>query len=333
MKKYIERYIYDVTRRLPKDIQSDIEKELNSNIYDMLPENPTEEDIDNVLHNLGHPRVIANGYKENKNYVISPTYYDDYIRILKVVAIIVGVITVFFASIDIITNINEPSILDSILYIFSRLIGDTISSLVFVFFIVTVIFWIIDKENVKNKKDDWKIKELPDLPSPTSTKISRTSGMVGLIFYSIFSVIFIVILLEYIPVIGWYENDTLVAKIFNQTITDKFIIPFIISAILGFVVHITKIYEGEWKLNVAIYYTVSSVFSVTIGLIFINFPGLLNNQFITKIATQLDINVIEVNDAISTGLTVITVIIIILTFIDLISIWYKTLKPKKVLFK
>jgi len=330
MKKYIERYIYDVTRRLPKDIQEDVKKELNSNIYDMLPESPTNEDIDRVLHELGSPREIANNYKEKKQYVISPLYYDDYIRILKLVAIIVGSITLFFAAIDIIFDMNEQSILASIAYIIGRLIGDTVNSLIWAFFIVTIIFWIIGHENTKEKKDnDWKIKDLPDLPSPKTTKISKSSSVAGLIFYTIFSVIFIVILLEYIPVIGYYENQILIAPTFNQSVTDQFIIPFIVSAIIGFGVHILQIYVGEWNLKVAIFYTISSIIGVSIGLTFINQADLITNGFISSMADLFDITTLEFSNDIDTGIRVCTVIVIIVTIIDLISIWFKTLKPKQ----
>ena len=154
MKKYIERYIFDVTRRLPKDIQEEVEKELNSNIYDMLPENPTEEDIDQVLHELGNPRKIANNYKEDKRYVISPLYYDDYIRVLKLVAIIVGIISLVIGAIDSIIGVNEPTILESIGYVISRIVGDFISSMVSVFLFRNLEYFglLIIIQLVKNQK-------------------------------------------------------------------------------------------------------------------------------------------------------------------------------------
>ncbi|MFP4478032.1 MAG: HAAS signaling domain-containing protein [bacterium] len=329
MKKYIERYIYDVTRRLPKEIQEEVKNELEANIYDMLPEKPTDEDINRVLHELGSPRKIANNYKDRKEYVISPLYYDDYIRVLKLVAIIVGSIALFFAAVDIVINMDEPNILASLGYIFSRLIGNTINSLIWVFFIVTIIFWIIDHENVNNKDTEWKLKDLPDLPSPATTKISKAGAIVSLIFYSIFSLIFIIILLEYVPIIGYYENGELIAPFFNQTVTDKFIIPFIISAIIGFGVHLLQVYEGEWKLNVAIYYTISTFISVSIGLTFINQANLITHGFISSMAALFDLSFAKFQSGIETGKTVITVIVVIVTIIDLISIWFKTLKPKQ----
>lgn len=39
MNNLIERYVYDVTRRLPEKDRDEVSSELKSNIYDMLPEN------------------------------------------------------------------------------------------------------------------------------------------------------------------------------------------------------------------------------------------------------------------------------------------------------
>ena len=45
----IERYVYDVARRLPEKDREDVKKELRANIYDMLPENANDEAIKKVL--------------------------------------------------------------------------------------------------------------------------------------------------------------------------------------------------------------------------------------------------------------------------------------------
>lgn len=87
MKKIIERYIYAVTKRLPERMRDEVKEELNANIHDMLPKNPTDQDIDELLHKLGHPRELARNYHGEDRYVISPLFYDDYIQVLKIVSI------------------------------------------------------------------------------------------------------------------------------------------------------------------------------------------------------------------------------------------------------
>ncbi len=59
----VERYVYDVTRRLPEAQRKDIELELRGLIEDMLDEyvqdrDVTESDVEEVLFELGHPRSL-----------------------------------------------------------------------------------------------------------------------------------------------------------------------------------------------------------------------------------------------------------------------------------
>lgn len=328
MKKFIERYIYDVTRRLPKENQEEVKAELSANIYDMLPENPSEEDISKVLHELGHPREIANNYKEQKRYLISPLYYDDYIRVLKIVLIIAGVVSLVVTSIDSIIDANHESVFEAIGYLIGRTIGEFISTIISMFAIVTVIFWLIEKNSIYIKPNEWKLKDLPDLPEPKKTNISKTNTMVSLIFHVIFSVIFIIVLTRYIPVIAWYENDVLIKPVLNENVTDQFIVFFIISAVIGLVSHLVRLYIGQWQVKVAICYTASAIIALMIGLLFINHPDLISSGFITKLASVMDQSTTYISNGIRNIVIVVTVIAVIGTIIDLISIWLKTIKPK-----
>lgn len=329
MKKFIERYIFDVTRRLPKENQEEVKAELTANIYDMLPKNPTDEDIDQVLHELGHPREIANNYKEQKKYLISPLYYDDYIRVLKIVFIIAGVVSLVLTSIDAIIDVSSTSILEAFGYVISKTIGQLISTLISMFAFVTLIFWMIEKNNIHVKPNEWKLKDLPDLPEPKKTNISKTSTMVSLIFHVIFSVIFIVFLLRYVSVSGWYENEILIAPIFNKNVTDQFIVFFIISAIVGFISHLVQLYVGQWQVKVAVCYTAGVIISLVIGLLFINQPDLISYSFFVKLSSVMDQNVEYLRNGLKNILVWVSVIVVVIAITDLISIWLKTIKPKE----
>ena len=329
MKNFIERYIYDVIRRLPKENQEEVRAELNANIYDMLPDDPKEEDIDHVLHELGHPREIANNYKEQKRYLISPLYYDDYLRVLKIVFIIAGVVSLVITSIDAIIDVNHASIFEAMGYVISQIVGELVSTLISMFALVTIIFVLIERNNINIKPNEWKLKDLPDLPEPKKTNIPKANAMVSLVFHVIFSVIFIIVLLRYIPKIGWYNEGGFVAPFFNQHVTDPFIVFFIISFIIGFIMHLVQLYVGQWQVKVAVCYTANAIISVTIGLLFINQPNLISFAFINELATVMEQDVSFIQNGLRNILVWITVIVIVVTGIDLVSIWLKTLKPKE----
>ena len=77
---WIERYVYDVARRLPEKDREEVKKELRANIYDMLPENAGNEQVKKVLYELGSPASLAEKYRQKPRYLISPAYYDEYVR-------------------------------------------------------------------------------------------------------------------------------------------------------------------------------------------------------------------------------------------------------------
>lgn len=98
--KLIEIYIQEVTRRLPEKLRADIALELRSTIEDMLPDHYNEQDVKEVLNQLGSPVVLANGYKDQPMHLIGPRYFDVYMSLLKMIVPIATVI----ACITIITQ-------------------------------------------------------------------------------------------------------------------------------------------------------------------------------------------------------------------------------------
>ena len=80
----IDKYIQEVTRRLPEKNRKDIALELRSTIEDMLPKQYSEEEVKEVLKELGNPAILANGYNDRPMYLIGPRYYEMYIIILKI---------------------------------------------------------------------------------------------------------------------------------------------------------------------------------------------------------------------------------------------------------
>ncbi len=90
----IDVYIHEVTRRLPEKSREDIALELRSTIEDMLPDDYTEKDVEEVLSKLGNPAVLASNYSEKPMHLIGPRYFDVYVTLLKmIIPIAVGYIS------------------------------------------------------------------------------------------------------------------------------------------------------------------------------------------------------------------------------------------------
>ena len=89
----IEIYIQEVSRRLPEKMRKDIALELRSTIEDMLPAHYNEEDVKDVLNQLGNPAKLANAYKDQPMHLIGPRYFDVYVSLLKMIIPIAAVIS------------------------------------------------------------------------------------------------------------------------------------------------------------------------------------------------------------------------------------------------
>ena len=92
----IERYIYAVTKQLPKKNREDVSMELRGLIDDMLSERcagePTEQDVRDVLTELGTPLELYAKYDEDADKcLIGQPYYSSYKLAMKaILAAIIG---------------------------------------------------------------------------------------------------------------------------------------------------------------------------------------------------------------------------------------------------
>ncbi len=329
MKNIIERYVYDVMRRLPEESKSEVEKELTANIEDMLGEDHSEENIEKVLLMLGEPRLLATKYRTKERYLISPAYFDDYIRVLKIVMIIFVSISLVFGSIDLALNLNVETPWQMVGEVFSKLFSDSLNSLLMAFAWVTVIFFIIERAEEKKDFRKWKLSNLPELPKKNSPKINRTGAVVGLIIETIFAMIFILLLVNYLDVIGIYEGSTMVAPTFTKEIVEAFIPVLIISVALSIVVSTLKALYGVWNIRLTVIYTASKIFSTVVTIIFLSYPNLFNILMFEKLAEYFSVSTNQVADNFATGIRAFSIFLGIVVSLDLITTWVKTYKGKK----
>jgi len=331
MKEYLARYVHAVTKRLPENMRAEVKEELEANIKDMLPEKYNEDDLETVLRKLGHPRELANNYRTKQRYVISPLYYDDYIYTLKIVAIILGTISLVFGSIDAVIQSQSLGIMETIELIFEKIIGGVGQAILQAFTWVTIVFWAIDYASINaKKKTEWKLSDLPDLPKPNVAKIGRTGTVIGLIIGTVFHVSFIVILMRYIDVIAIYVDEVRIVGIFNEATVTPFIPYFIISTVIMVIAGLFKLSFGQWNIQVTTLYTAYEILSTVLFLIFINNAMLINMDAIDYVANLTGFTFNQVKGGIDQGILWITIVSSVAVGIDLVSTWIKTLMKKPI---
>ncbi|WP_226658832.1 HAAS signaling domain-containing protein [Guptibacillus hwajinpoensis] len=169
----IEVYIGEVTRRLPESNREDIALELRSSIGDMLPENPSEEDVKSVLNELGSPVQMANGFRDWPMYLIGPQYFEHYVKLLKIVLPIALTVTfILFMT----ANVIDYNGTETIGAVFFYLLGDAISGLWNTFiqtlFWITLVFVVLERTDLKMTDifSTWSADELTKMTAPPKKK-------------------------------------------------------------------------------------------------------------------------------------------------------------------
>lgn len=329
MRNMIERYVYAVMKRLPNENKEEIERELYANIDDMLGDDHSEVHIESVLLALGEPRKLALQYKTKNRYLISPLYFDDYVRVLKLVMIIFLVVSLVFNAIDLAINYEVSSFTGLFTQVFTTIFDGIFTAALQAFAWVTVVFFIIERAEEKSIRKAWKPSNLPEIPKNNDIEIKRSNAVAGLVVETIFSVIFIILLISYLDKIGIYENFVMVAPLFDNDIVRAFT-PILIASIIGsLVVSIFKVFYAKWNLQMKIIYTLGKIFSVVVFIVFINYPNLFNILMFEKIAAYLNMSTSAVINHFNTGIHGFSVFLAIVVGIDLIVTWLKNVKIKE----
>lgn len=163
----IDRYVYDVVRRLPERQRIEIDKELRGLIADMLMTRalpPTPHAINTVLMELGDPARLADNYRGSGRYLIGPSYFDKYVTLLKTVtgAVFIGLSAAVIASF-----LSKPP--ENILVALYQYAGSIVSAMLQIFAWITGGFALAEYNSGGEPKEqspsDWTPADLPDLPT------------------------------------------------------------------------------------------------------------------------------------------------------------------------
>jgi hypothetical protein len=327
----IDRYVYAVTRGLPKKQREDIEKELRTLIDDMLEQyqgdEPYVNKVERVLIGLGDPELLADSYRESKRYLIGPQNFDNYFFILKIVmgAVFLGisisaVIGSFFGAHE------------DIIGIFASYIATLFSALMQGFAWVTAAFAIAEYNGVnildkESKKGAWSIAELPEVPQKEAV-ISKVEVVVSILF----STIFIGILCFAPQIVAAYINNgvdgTTIIPVFNLAMISKFKMLLVVIFVLEVIKEAIKLYYGRWVLKVSIPLTVISIATAIITVSIFANPAIWNANFAVVVMKYLDVN-IAIPSIWSNLRTGFIIVVILSSLIEIVTALYKGIKFNK----
>lgn len=273
----VERYIYAVTKRLPKKSREDVSLELRGLIEDMLAERcgdsePMEKDIRVVLTELGSPQELYAKYDENaEKCLIGQPYYSTYLFVMKtVLCAVVGGLVVACTLLQIL----EPrQWLDFLEYLFSTVF----EGVIFGYAAVTLIFSVMQANN-------WKIKEtldFDDLPPVPQKKqqISTLDTAFNIGFIAVFLVVFLAVPQTFSAVIT--ETGELVPCFDTQVILDSWYI-LVLFALSGIIRESVKLIEKRYNKKVFVTSAVTNAVSAVLSIWWLCRDDILNPDFLAN---------------------------------------------------
>lgn len=346
-KELIERYIYQVVRRLPKGQRDEVSLELQELISDMAEE---EGSVEAALVRLGDPAEFAKKYMDDSRHLIGPAYYDTYLMVLKI-ALLCAVIGIFVISLSagIVDrliwrgDLEFGSVVIAISKGFAIAIGNAFSAAFGVFGIVTFVFATLERQKVDldsisekgktskhatddqstEKKAGWSPKCLTPVPQKNALigKGESIANIVGIVIFAIL----IIFAPQYIALYS-IDKEVVMVPLFNL---DKWntILPFIlISLFAGLADEILRLVVGRYNLKVMFSNIITGGIQIVFSAIILKVLPLWNPDLLHDVCSVFNAGKCVESFDISRASNIILTVFIIVTLIEMISTVYKTLR-------
>lgn len=277
-KDLMERYIYQVIKRLDKNQRDEIALELRELIEEMAEDSTMEQ----VLEKLGEPAVFARQYRDGKDYLIGPEYYDNYIWVMKIVLICVLASVAVSAVISCMLNGNWRELPKDML-------GEAVFSLAASIGFVTLVFTVMEHQQVKVDigKGAWEPKQLEPLPDKKAL-ISRSDSIVSLVFIVLFGGVLVLapqMLGAYVFDGGEFVRSIPILNLEKWNVILPVLLP---GLFIGFVDEMIRLVSGRYCKVVMISNIISNIIQLVLSIIALKVLPFWNPDFLEDVRQAFD---------------------------------------------
>jgi hypothetical protein len=321
----INRYVYQIGRRLPKKVRGDVETELRSLLIDALEErsgvqasgetNYSEEDQIAILEEFGPPAQLAAKYQPTPRYIVGPKLYDIYLIVVAAIAgagLLASIVTTAVSAFY-----NTAGALDSL-----ELIGRAFS-LFFNIFIsgigsVTLIFVFLERvipgEVIKLDDEPWNPRDLPEIEEQEPIK---PAGLIVQIAFMFLLLIVFIFFPDRINFGAYYDTSWHVIPSILSPAFFAIYLPLIeIRWGLTIVLNLVLLRQMRWQFGTTLAAWLLDIFDIYILIRLVTGPSMLDMQILESLFPILaDIPVPPVDAALRLAFTVALVVTIVLTVI------------------
>lgn len=239
----IDRYLHEVGRYLPRKKRGDIQAELRSSVVDTLEDRygaePPDEQVAELLKELGRPKEVAASYHPEGQYLVGPILYPLFRMVSSIVVVAVLGAQLLAWTIGMFVDGESYSFLEVV----SSLVNSIPTSLGW----VLITFMILRYFDAKPRLDEepWDPTSLPEINPDEDLK--RGEMIVGMVF----GVLLLVLVTFFPQWIGFISAPQ--GKFYaNPVILDY--LPWIqISLVAGILLNIYLFWSGrlDWPGRIA----------------------------------------------------------------------------------
>ena len=239
----IDRYIYQVGRRLSRRQRADVEAELSSLFQDTIEDRyqgePSQDETVALLKEFGSPDQVAASYRPSAQYLIGPQLYPTFKIVIGVVLL---VLTIGLLVANVIGGLFGPSETNDILEQILRGVGGYIQAVLSALGSVVLICAILQRfeVNLEEHEAEWDPLDLPDVKD--YDVVGRGETVAGIAF----GVVFLILLNVFSDRIGLviiFGQEPLLIEIVQDSL-----VWLNLAILLGIGLNVILLWQGQWHL-------------------------------------------------------------------------------------
>lgn len=313
---WTDRYLNAVLKGIPVDQRAEVGKELRKKIDGCVLERMVQgEDPEAaekvVLRELGDPIRLSARYSGRSLSLIGPTFYPEYIRLLRLLlSIVVPIVTVV---VGFATALSGQDVWDVVL----AAVGSGFMAGIQVAFWVTLVFAMIDRrtDDSRTITSGW---ELDDLPEVTVNRIGLGDTLASITGLSL-----LVLFLLWQPT---YQESldpgSPSIPILNPELSTVWIPLLIVVLLASITLELIKYRTGKWTVPLAAVNSLLSLSFAFSAIYIIASDQLLNAEFTAAITPRDFAEFVELVP------TLVAWVIAVVTVFDVTEGWWKVIRGR-----
>lgn len=346
------RYVYQVTRRLPKAQREEVRMELEELIGDMYADKGS---MEAVLTQLGDPARFAEQYRSGRQYLIGPEYLESYLWFVRVVLLCVAVPVLVLSLVSALTGLSASAGQDAARLILRAVaegvrdgIVNALAGCVSAFGAVTLLFIIMEWQKVKietRKAESWSVEKLADGQKPSRPRwtprflepvpdqravINRGESVVGIVFMVVLCVLLIAAPWLFSAVFP-QEGAVILVPLFNLEQWPSILPVFVLSMVIALADEVLQLVMGCYCKLVMVSNIVCCLIQILLCALLMKVLPFWNPNFSVEAQAALATGTSKAGEYLAywnadTVSTVVLAVMILITLAEMGTTIYKTLR-------